>query len=298
MHISEHLPMQVNPQWIRKYTRFKRNKLAVAGLGFTLVYFAIAVIGPHFAPYDPGATNAAIRLSPPSMDHPFGTDSFGRDVFSRVIFGARISLRVAILTVCMASFFGIIFGSLAGYVGSWVDEAISRFADIMFAFPTIILGLLVVGIIGPGLNEVTLALGLAYIPAMMRVARGNMLTERKKEYAIAAKVYAESHFNIMFREILPNMVSAVVVQSTIIYAFAILSEAGLSYLGLSAEPPTPTWGVMISMGQQYIISAPWISFFPGVAIMSTVLGLTFLGVGLRDALDPKTDVDTSGTGSV
>ena len=285
-------------RWIRIYTRFKRNRLAMAGLYFSILYLFVSIVGPMITPYEPGAINYTSRLAPPSPAHPFGTDSFGRDVLTRVLYGARLSLRVAVLVVGLASIMGVVSGLVAGYVGWWVDEAISRFVDVLFAFPSIILGLVIVAIIGPGLNQVIIALAISFAPVMTRVTRGSALAERKKEYVIAAKSYGENHYHIMFGEILPNIASAVMVQATIIFAFSILAEAGLSYLGLSAQPPAPTWGVMISMGQQNILNAPWISLFPGLAIMSTVLGLTFLGVGLRDALDPKTDIETNSGGAI
>lgn len=285
-------------RWLRIYKRFKRNRLAVIGLYFSIIYLIISIFGPMPAPYDPGAVNYTVRLAPPSLAHPFGTDSYGRDVFTRVLYGARLSLRVAVLVVGIASVLGVVTGLIAGYLGSWIDEAISRFVDVLFAFPSIILGLVIVAIIGPGLNQVIIALAISFAPVMTRVTRGSALAERENEYVTAAKSYGENHLNIMFKEILPNIVSTVMVQATIIFAFSILAEAGLSYLGLSAQPPAPTWGVMISMGQGNILNAPWISIFPGLAIMSTVLGLTFLGVGLRDALDPKTDIDTNSGGAV
>ncbi|RQG98978.1 ABC transporter permease [Natrarchaeobius oligotrophus] len=287
-----------NARYRRIYARFKRNKLAMVGLYFSLIYLVVAILAPLLMPHDPGSTDGARRLMAPTLEHPFGTDRYGRDVFSRVLYGTRISLQVAAAVVTIATVTGVVTGLVAGYYRSWVDEAISRTVDVFFAFPNILLGLIVVAILGPGLNQIILALGIAFAPIMTRITRGSAISVREEEYVLAAKSYGEHSFNIMFREMLPNMVSAVMVQATIIFAFSILAEAGLSYLGLSAQPPTPTWGVMISEGQRNLQTAPWISIFPGLAIMSTVLGLTFLGVGLRDALDPKTDVDTDTTGGL
>lgn len=272
--------------------RFKRNKLGIVGLIVTGLYLFTAVFGPHFSPYDPSAMQATERFAAPSADHLFGTDRYGRDILSRVLIGARISLKVAALVVGFSTTVGVTLGLLAGYFRGWVDELVMRFVDVLFAFPSILLGLVIIAILGPGLNKAIFALAIAFTPIMIRITRGSTLSVREAEYVTAAIAYGESIPGIMFREMLPNLLSAVMVQATITFALSIILESGLSYLGLSAQPPTPTWGVMISQGQNVIEIAPWVGIFPGLAIMVTVLGLTFLGVGLRDALDPKTDVDT------
>lgn len=276
--------------------RFVQNRLGMLGLIMSLSYFVIAIIGPHIMPHDPSTMNVANRLAAPSVGHPFGTDQYGRDVLSRVILGARYSLRVSILVVSFSAITGVTFGLTAGYHGDLVDGAIMRLVDIMFAFPSILLGLVVIAILGPGLNQAIIALAVAYTPIMIRITRGSAISVREEEYILSAIAYGEGSINIMFREMLPNLISAVIVQATITFAYATLAEASLSYLGLSAQPPTPTWGVMISSGQSFLTIAPWTSLFPGLAIMFTVLGLSFLGVGLRDALDPKTDVSQSAEG--
>lgn len=273
--------------------RFFQNRLAVAGLVMTGVYLLIGVLGPVLAPHDPTTIDAASRFQPPSLEHPFGTDTRGRDILSRVMFGARQSLYVAIIVVTVSSFVGVSLGLIAGYFRGLVDETVMRFIDVLFAFPAILLALLIITILGPGLNRAIIALSVAFIPIMVRVTRGSAISIREEDYILAAWAYGETSYNIMFREMLPNLVSVVMVQATITFAFSILAEAGLSYLGLSAQFPTITWGLMISEGQSDIVRAPWATFFPGLAIMLTVLGLTFLGVGLRDALDPKTDVDSN-----
>jgi ABC-type dipeptide/oligopeptide/nickel transport system permease subunit len=273
--------------------RFLQNRLAVAGLVITLIYLFIGVLGPVLAPYDPTAIDATARFQPPSLVHPFGTDTRGRDILSRVMFGARQSLYVAIIVVTIASTIGVTFGLIAGYFRGLVDEAVMRFVDVLFAFPAILLALLIITILGPGLNQAILALSVAFVPIMIRVTRGSAISVREENYVLAAKSYGEPSYNIMFKEMLPNLISVVMVQATITFAFSILAEAGLSYLGLSAQFPTITWGLMISEAQADIVRAPWATVFPGLAIMATVLGLTFLGVGLRDALDPKTDVDSN-----
>ncbi|QOS14098.1 ABC-type transport system permease protein (plasmid) [Haloferax gibbonsii] len=276
--------------------RFIQNRLGMLGLVMSLSYFGIALIGPHIMPYDASTMEVVNRLAAPSLAHPFGTDQFGRDVLSRVILGARYSLRVSVLVVSVSALAGITLGLTAGYYGDLVDGAIMRFVDIMFAFPSILLGLVVIAILGPGLNQAIIALAVAYTPIMTRITRGSAVSVRTEEYVLAAITYGERNINIMFREMLPNLISAVIVQATITFAYATLAEASLSYLGLSAQPPTPTWGVMISAGQSFLTIAPWMSLFPGLAIMYTVLGLSFLGVGLRDALDPKTDIEPSAEG--
>lgn len=273
--------------------RFFQNRLAVAGLVMAGIYLLIGVLGPVLAPHDPTTIDAASRFQPPSLEHPFGTDTRGRDILSRVMFGARQSLYVAIIVVTVSSFVGVSLGLIAGFFRGLVDETVMRFIDVLFAFPAILLALLIITILGPGLNRAIVALSIAFIPIMVRVTRGSAISIREEDYILAARAYGETSHNIMFREMLPNLVSVVMVQATITFAFSILAEAGLSYLGLSAQFPTITWGLMISEGQSDIVRAPWATFFPGLAIMLTVLGLTFLGVGLRDALDPKTDVDSN-----
>lgn len=273
--------------------RFFQNRLAVAGLVMTAIYLLIGVLGPVLAPHDPTYIDAAARFQAPSLEHPFGTDTRGRDILSRVMYGARQSLYVAVVVVTLASIAGVSLGLVAGYFRGLVDEAVMRFIDVLFAFPAILLALLIITILGPGLNRAILALSIAFVPIMVRVTRGSAISVREEDYILAAKAYGESSYNIMFREMLPNLISVVMVQATITFAFSILAEAGLSYLGLSAQFPTITWGLMISEAQSDLVRAPWATIFPGLAIMATVLGLTFLGVGLRDALDPKTDVDSN-----
>jgi len=278
--------------------RFMRNKLGVIGLVFTVMYFLFAMIAPEFVTYDPSAIDAANRLAAPSLEHPFGTDRYGRDVFTRVIVAARQSVKVATLVVVSSGFIGVTLGLVAGYYRGLVDEAIMRSVDVLFVFPIILMGLIVIAILGPGLNNAIIALSIAYLPIMIRITRGSAVSVREEEYVLAATAYGENSIGIMFRDMLPNLISAVMVQATITFAFSILSEAGLSYLGLSAQPPTVTWGLMVSEGQTTLEIAPWVSFFPGLAIMLTVLGLSFFGMGLRSALDPKMDIDSESMGGI
>lgn len=272
--------------------RFRQNRIAVAGLVLTVIYFFLGILGPVIAPHDPIAIDAAARFQPPSLEHPFGTDTRGRDILSRILHGARLSLYVALVVVTVSGVIGVTLGLVAGFFRGLIDESIMRFIDVLFAFPAILLALVIITILGPGLNQAVAALSIAFIPIMVRVTRGSAISVREEDYILAARAYGETSFNIMFREMLPNLISVVMVQATITFAFSILAEAGLSYLGLSAQFPTITWGLMISEGQADITRAPWATIFPGLAIMVTVLGLTFFGVGLRDALDPKTEVNT------
>jgi len=274
--------------------RFKQNRLGLLGLGLSVVYILVALIGPILITKDPTAIEPGARFQGPSPEHLFGTDRYGRDVFARTIHGARISLRVAVIVTLASTIAGVLLGLTAGFYGGKVDEAIMRLVDVMFAFPSILLALVIIAILGPGLDKAILALSIAFVPPMVRVTRGSALSVREEEYVLAAISYGESSFGIMRRDMLPNLLSAVIVQATITFAYSIIAEAGLSYLALSASPPEPTWGAVISEGQSTIELAPWVTVFPSLAILVTILGLTFLGIGLRDALDPKTDTDQKG----
>ena len=270
--------------------RFKRNRLAVFGLVITLLYVLTGLLAPYITPYDPAAMDVVNQFAAPSVDHPFGTDQFGRDILSRVILGTRISLKVGAVSITFATIVGTTLGLTAGYYRGWVDEVIMRLMDVVLSFPSILLALVVIAILGPGLSNTIIALAIVYVPTMTRITRGSALSVREEEYVMAAEAYGESVPGIMLRDMLPNLLAAVMVQATVSFAFVILSEAALSFLGLGAQPPTPSWGILISQGQASIAEAPWVSIFPGLAIMATVMGLNFLGDGLRDALDPTGDV--------
>lgn len=278
---------QPGSQYHLAYRRFRSHRLGMIGLVIVIAFVLVAIAGPYIAPRDPTESAAARRLMGPSLAHPFGTDNFGRDVLSRTLAGARASLQVAVLSVGFATIVGVTFGLVSGYYRGYVDEGIMRMVDIALAFPSILLALVVIAILGPGLNRAILALGIAYTPLMVRITRGSALSEREEEYITAAIAYGQRNWRIMYKELLPNIAPTIMVQATITFAFAILVEAALSYLGLSAQPPTITWGIMIAETQENLTVNPWMGLFPGVAIMVTVLGLTFLGIGLRDALDPK-----------
>lgn len=271
--------------------RFRANRLAVAGLGMFLVYLTLTVIGPMLATKSPTAIDATNALGPPTLESPMGTDRLGRDVFARVMVGFRISMIVAVSVVGFSTLVGVTIGLISGFYGGWIDEVIMRVVDVFFAFPTILLALIIVAILGPGLENIILALGVSYTVPMTRIARASALSTSEEEYVMAADSYGERTRHILFKDMLPNMLPPIIVQATIVFAYSILVEASLSYLGLSTSPETPSWGVVISEGQQVVTLAPWTVIGPGIAIMIAVLGLTFLGVGLRDAFDPKTEVD-------
>ena len=278
---------QDGSQYQLAYERFRSHRLGMIGLGIVILFALLALVGPYIAPRDPTATDSSIRLMGPSLAHPFGTDHFGRDVLSRTIVGARASFQVAVFSVGLATLIGVPFGLISGYYRGYVDEGVMRMVDITLAFPSILLALVVIAILGPGLNRAILALGIAYTPLMVRITRGSALSERENEYISAAVAYGQRNWKIMYKEMLPNIAPTIMVQVTITFAFAILVEAALSYLGLSAQPPTVTWGIMIAESQDNIVVNPWMNIMPGLVIIITVLGLTFLGIGLRDALDAK-----------
>lgn len=274
---------------------FEQNRLAQLGLAITLVVVVSAVLAPYIAPADPTAQNIAeAQLDPPSLDHPMGTDQFGRDILSRVIYGAQLSLKVGVIAVGFSVVVGVPLGLVSGYFKGYVDEAIMRSMDILFAFPAILLAIAVMAVLGQSLVNVMLAIGIVYTPIFARVTRSGVLSVREEAYVTAAKAIGDSHANIIRRDILPNVIAPVIVQATISLAFAILAESALSFLGLGTPPPTPSWGRMLSESRNFMQTAWWTVFFPGLAIMVTILGFNFLGDALRDTLDPKHDTESGG----
>lgn len=267
--------------------RFKQNKLAVAGLLLILLLLVVALLAPLLSPYDPLAMDPDAMLTAPSGEHWLGTDQFGRDILSRIIHGARISLKVGMISVGLALLLGTAIGVLAGYYGRWLDVLLSRVTDVLFAFPDILLALVVMAILGSSLTNVMIAIGIVYTPIFARIVRGAVLDMKGSLYIEAARSIGVGNLKIMMRHILPNILAPVIVQTTLSLAFAILAEAALSFLGLGAEPDIPSWGNMLKEGKDWLEFAWWIAVFPGVAITLTVLGFNILGDGLRDALDPK-----------
>ncbi len=248
---------------------------------------AVAAIGPTVVPHDPTTQDLANSLQPPSTAHPLGTDELGRDVLARLVYGARISLGIAVAVTAVRLVLGTTIGLLAGYVGGRVDEALMRLVDVQLAFPGLVLALVIAGILGPSLRNVLIALAVVGWGSYARLVRGSVLSTKEREFVRAARLLGASRTQIVTRHLLPNVVSPVVVLATLNLGTVVLATAGLSFIGLGAQPPTPEWGTMLSDGRHYLRDAWWIANAPGVAIMLTVLGFNLLGDGLRDVLDPN-----------
>ena len=270
----------------RKLRRFLRHKSGVTGLIIVLTVAAAALLAPAIAPYDPSELTPDVLVGP-TRDHLFGTDDLGRDVFSRVLYGARISPLVGIAAMAMAASIGTVLGLIAGYLGGITDAGVMRLMDMLLAFPGIILAIVVVAVLGPGIRNGMIAVAVALIPTFARVVRGEVLVEREREYVTAARGLGAPAVRIIFRELLPTVWSPMIVLGTIGVAGAILAGAGLSFLGLGAQPPSPEWGAMLNSGRNFISTQWWIATFPGCAIAITVLGVNLIGDGLRDVLDPR-----------
>lgn len=264
-----------------------RNKTTLAGLLILSVIVATAVLAPVIAPYDPISISPADSAVSPSLDHLMGTDILGRDIFSRVIYGGRISLWLGIVSVSIACSLGLIFGILAGYYGGIVETVIMRGADMMLAFPSFLLALTILFSLGQSIVNVMIAVGLASVPGYTRIVRGSVLLAREQEYVTAARTIGCTDRRLMYRHLLPNVVAPVIVISTLGIAWAIITSASLSFLGMGVQPPTAEWGSMVNDGMRHLSRAWWISSFPGLTIMITVLAINLLGDGLRDTLDPR-----------
>lgn len=283
------LSVQLSEGWsLVLWKRLRANRLAVVGgillLGFLLLALAASLI----APYDPLEQDLYHRLGSPSLAHPFGTDDFGRDILSRVIVGSRITLRIGVVAVLIALVVGTTIGIVAGYFGGLLDQALMRAMDLMLAFPSILLAIGIVAVLGPGLENAMLAVGIVAIPQYARLVRASALSIREKDYVQGVRALGAGDLRILMFAVLPNCVAPLIVQATLRLATAILDATALSFLGLGAQPPTPEWGSMLSEGRELILSAPWVLTFPGLAIFLTVLAFNLLGDGLRDALDPRT----------
>lgn len=263
----------------------KRRMVAI-GLAILIVFVLLAALAPLLAPYAPGKLSIVNRLKPPSSVYWFGTDEFGRDIFSRMLYAGRLSLSVGAAVVVLSSLIGVTLGLLAGFFKR-LDTPIARLIDAMMAFPDILLAIALVAALGPSLMTVIIALSIVYAPRLARIVRAATLVIRELPYVEAARAFGNSTSRIMFRHVLPNIVSPITVQATFIFASAMLAEAGLSFLGLGVSPDIPTWGTMISSGRQYIGQADWMTYFPGLAIVLAVLSLQMVGDGLRDLLDPR-----------
>ena len=266
---------------------FLKNRGAAIGSAVLIFFVLIALFANWVAPYDPISVVPEGGKQPPSRAHLMGTDLLGRDILTRVIFGARLSLLIGLVSVCIGATLGTIIGLGAGYYGGWLETVTMRVMDAMLAFPGILLALTVVVALGSGIVNVMIAVGVATIPGYARLVRGTVLSAKENVYVEAARVMGCPSTRIMFRHILPNVIAPVIVLSTLRFGIAILSAAGLSFLGLGAQPPTPEWGLMVSMGRTYLGKAWWMSTFPGLAITVAVIAINLMGDGLREALDPK-----------
>lgn len=273
--------------WQDTLVRLTRHRLGMFGAVIVILLIVVALVGPYVAPHDPVAIDMADRFAPPNLEHPLGTDDFGRDTLSRIIYGASVSLRVGIIAVGIAATVGSLLGMIAGYGNRILDEVIMRAMDILFAFPAILLAIAVLAALGKGVENAMIAIGIVYIPIFARIARSSVLSIREEEYIEAARASGANDVRILFRHILPNAMAPLIVETSLSLAFAILAEAALSFFGLSVQPPDPSWGRMLSEGRAYFGQSVWMALFPGLAIMITVMGFNFLGDGLRDAMDPS-----------
>jgi peptide/nickel transport system permease protein len=267
--------------------RFLKNKMAVAGAVVVILLFVVSFLSPFISPYDPNEIDLTNVLSSPSGDHLFGTDQLGRDVMSRMIWGAGISLKVGFVATGIAIFVGAILGAIAGYYGRWVDAVIMRFVDIMLCFPSFFLILAVIAILEPSIWNIMIVIGLTGWMGITRLVRADFISLKERDFVQAARGIGASDFRIIFRHILPNAMASVLVAATLGVAGAILTESALSFLGIGVQPPTPSWGNILTAGKDNIDIAWWLSLYPGLAILITVLGYNLLGEGIRDSLDPR-----------
>lgn len=265
----------------------RKNPLSLAGLGVIVALVIAAVAAPYAAPYDPIATDPMNRLQAPSPHHPLGTDQLGRDVLSRLLYGARISIRIALIVVALAGVSGTLIGVLCGYLGGWVDNLLMRITDMFMAFPQLVLAMAISSALGPSLENVVIAVSMTEWTFFARLARSRAIAVREEDYVEAARAMGATGWRILARHVLPMCLSPVIVQATLEMGGIIRTAASLGFLGLGAQPPTPEWGVMVTAGRNYLPNQWWVSTFPGLAIFLTVLGFNLLGDGIRDILDPR-----------
>lgn len=268
-------------------SRYLSSRHFLIGLCLVGLVFSVAVVSTFYTPYDPNKMEIPKRFQGPQLAHLFGTDQYGRDILSRVMKGAINSLVVGLIAVGIGMGLGVFLGALAGYYGAWLDEVLMRLMDAVYGFPAVLLAILITSVLGPGIKNTMIAIGLSYTPLFARLTRGTFLYLKEREFALAAKAVGRSGLAIIWRHILPNTFPILVTQATVCFALAILAEAGLSYLGLGTQPPHPSWGRMLKEAQSFMNLSPWPAVFPGLAIMIAVLGFNLLGDGLRDILDPR-----------
>ena len=269
------------------FKRVLNTRGAGFGLAITALMIVLAVLADVVAPYSPADQDYDSILQSPSMAHWMGTDNLGRDNLSRIIFGSRVSIQAGVVAVSIAVIIGTLLGITAGYWRGWTDDVLMRLCDALWSFPGIVLALFIAAALGPGLVNAMIAIGVVFIPVIARLVRGSAMSVREREFVLAAKVLGAADIRIMLAHVLPNVLAPVIVQGSLLVAYAIIVEATLSFLGLGVQPPEPSWGSMLKAAAQYMQVAPWLSFFPGFAIFVTVLGLNLLGDGLRRALDPR-----------
>ena len=273
-------------QW-EFWKHFKRNRIAMGGLALVLALFVVSIFAPWLAPYDPNHIDLKAVLMPPSHAHLMGTDTLGRDVLSRIIYGSRVSLKVGFVAVGLATIIGLVVGALAGYYGGWVDTALMRLVDLMLCFPAFFLILAVIAILEPSIWNIMAVIGLTSWMGVARLVRAEFLSLREREFVTAARALGASDFRLILRHMLPNALAPVMVSATLGVAGAILTESALSFLGLGVQPPTPSWGNILTAGKDNIQIAWWLSVFPGLAILITVMSYNLLGEGIREAIDPR-----------
>lgn len=267
--------------------RFLRDKLALSGLIVVLAFFIISLSAPVIAPYEPSAIDVNMVLASPTLAHPFGTDELGRDVLTRMIYGAGISLKVGFVATGIATLIGILLGAIAGYYGGWVDIIIMRLVDIMLCFPSFFLILAVIAFLEPSIYNIMIVIGLTSWMGVTRLVRAEFMTLKERDFILAERAFGAGSLRIIFSHILPNALAPVLVSATLGIASAVLVESSLSFLGIGVQPPTPSWGIMLSEGKEVLGVAWWLSLFPGLAILLSVLGYNLLGEGIRDAIDPR-----------
>jgi peptide/nickel transport system permease protein len=275
------------PPWLQVVLRISSNPMGAFGLATVVLLALLAIFAPVIAPYSPIAQHPGLELKPPSAQFWLGSDDLGRDLFSRILFGARVSFIVGIVATGLGAAVGISTGLAGGYLGGWVDSVIMRFYDALLAFPGIIIGIAVISILGPSTLNVAYALAIGGMPFFARLMRGQVLSERERDYVYAARCIGARDGRIMFRHVLPNTLAPLLVQLSLAMGFAVLAEAGLSFLGLGTQPPDPSWGSMLNDSRAYLREAPWFGLWPGVALTILLVALNYLSDALRDALDPR-----------
>ena len=269
------------------WARFKRNRLAMTGLALVAGLFAVSLLAPWIAPYDPNFIDLKAVLMPPDGHHLLGTDPLGRDVLSRIIFGSQVSLKVGFVSVGLATLIGLLIGAVAGYYGGWVDQLLMRLVDLMLCFPAFFLILAVIALLEPSIWNIMAVIGLTSWMGVARLVRAEFLSLKEREFVVAARALGASDARLIWRHLLPNALAPVMVSATLGVAGAILTESALSFLGLGVQPPTPSWGNILTAGKDNIEIAWWLSFFPGLAILVTVMSYNLLGEGIREAIDPR-----------